>query len=154
MRGSVGNHRVVAYALALVLLSAVAAADQETSDASPRICLSREGTPTDRCFEPRRYGFRLSPAEAGGYSRTPAAELVFEAGRDDSEMIEVFADLATGGEAVEICVVDGFNICPPEPFEIVWVCITTGMLAGSSCPEMPEDEEGAITTILLRTAPP
>lgn len=40
-----------------------------------------------------------------------------------------------GPQQVEICIVEGANICPPEDLDIVFPCITTGMLAGQSCPD-------------------
>ncbi len=41
----------------------------------------------------------------------------------------------------EICILEGANICPPEPFEHIVICITTGMLAGTECPHVHEDKD-------------
>lgn len=46
----------------------------------------------------------------------------------------------------EICIVEHANICPPEPLDIVFPCITTGMLAGQTCPETgtKHDDDGVV----------
>jgi hypothetical protein len=41
-------------------------------------------------------------------------------------------------DEVMVCIINGANICFEGPYEFVWVCITTGMLAGSTCPSPPE----------------
>lgn len=44
-----------------------------------------------------------------------------------------------GPQEAEICIVEGANICPPEELDIVFPCITTGMLAGQTCPEQHDN---------------
>ena len=49
----------------------------------------------------------------------------------------------------EICILEGANICPPEPFENIVICITTSMLAGSECPHMHDDkDDGKVGTLV------
>ena len=60
--------------------------------------------------------------------------------------------MAEQRDEVEVCIVDGANICPPEPLELVWTCITTGLLAGSECPEVEDSDAAAnAATVSLRT---
>lgn len=52
--------------------------------------------------------------------------------------VQQFQAQPEGPQQVEICIVEGANICPPEDLDIVFPCITTGMLAGQTCPELPD----------------
>lgn len=149
MRYFIRFPRALAYVLLVVLVPGGAVAQQVASAPALKICLSQAQTPTERCLEPRRFGLRLAPVEM---KKGTQVDLVFEVSPEDFDMIDVFADLGGRGERTEICIVDGANICPPEPFEIVWVCITTGMLAGSECPPPPENATGPIATIRLRAS--
>lgn len=111
--------------LGLCGVSTTAAAAREKSLGNARLCQSQNDKPTSRCIAAR-------DVKQGGQN-----DFTFQIAAKDLRQLRGFGG-ATRDE-VEICIVDHANICPPEPLEIVWVCITTGMLAGQSCPEPPEN---------------
>jgi hypothetical protein len=152
MRDFIRLSQAFVYVLLVGLLSDGATAQQVPSGPSIKVCLSQDGMPTKRCLEPRRLGLQLAPIEAKHNGQAAEVDLVFEVGPDDFDMIGVLTGMSGRGEQMVICIVNGANICPPEPFKLVWMCITTGMKAGSECPEMPEDAPRPITTIRMRAS--
>lgn len=153
MRGFIGISQVFVYVLLVGSLSGGAAAQDAPSGPHVKVCLSEDGTPTESCVQPRRLGLRLASIETKRHDRAIEADLVLEVGPDGLDMIGVLAGMNGGGERIEICIVNGGLICPPEQFEVVWICITTGMLAGSECPDPLLDTPGPITTIWMRASP-
>lgn len=86
------------------------------------------------CFEPS--GLELKGVRATDMKSTAVDnKLAMAVGIDQAELFR--RHLASGAPQtaeVRVCIINGANICFEGPMEIVWVCITTGMLAGSTCP--------------------
>ena len=91
---------------------------------------------------------RTAPAAKG--SKPQPVQLDFQLSSKNLSRLRAFAGGGGATHEVEICIIEGTNICPPEPFGLVWTCITTGMLAGSECPEPPENAIGPAPRVQLK----
>ncbi|MEA3273759.1 MAG: hypothetical protein U9Q81_00345 [Pseudomonadota bacterium] len=104
------------------------------------------------CFEPTALEFRSARTPVPGGASPASTLLAMAVGIDQ---VEVFrrglSDNASQAAEVRVCIIDGANICFEEPLEIVWVCITTGLLAGSECPEVESDGPSAIVGLASAT---
>ena len=114
-----------------------------------RVCLSEQGKPTDRCLETSAFSMRMG---VPGVNDAGKVDLAFRLDVHDLEDLAKFAS-SQGGEGLEICVIEGANICPPEPLEIVAVCITTSELAGYECPDVPDNADAGGVFVYLRAGP-
>ena len=138
--------------LALVVLSTGCTAIRAKDARIPiQVCLSENGKPTSQCVEADRLALRSEPAGTRGKPASDQVELTFQVGARDLDFVRSLGRGGTTASEGEICIINGANICPPEPFEIVWICITTGMLAGSECPHPPEASVGPIVTVKLQS---
>lgn len=113
-----------------------------------RLCAAKNGKASPHCVSALDLRQRNAPAAQGG--KPQPVELDFQVSSRDLSRLRQFASGGGAAHEVEICIVEGANICPPEPFELVWTCITTGMLAGSECPEPPEHTVGPAARVKLR----
>jgi hypothetical protein len=116
-----------------------------------RICLSEDGKPTERCIAAQDLSLRMGPSAAPSGGRSDRIDLTFRITPDDLKRLRELGAATGAANEVEICIVNGANICPPEPLEIVWTCITTGLPAGSECPEPPEAAGGMHVTVNLKS---
>lgn len=120
-------------------------------DKDTRVCLSQEGKPSDRCISTRDLSVRMEPGTAPKGGRPDRIDATFRINIEDLHRLRELAGTKGAANEVEICIVNGANICPPEPLEIVWTCITTGLLAGSECPEPPEAAPGTSVVVKLQS---
>ncbi len=111
-----------------------------TDPAEVIVCLGRGGAeaPGRACYRPKDASLRIAAGRPGAALR---GELTMSLRVDQ---IDPFRRMLAAGddgstqEDVQVCIINGANICFEVPMEFVWICITTGMLAGTECPPPPE----------------
>ncbi|MEM1045481.1 MAG: hypothetical protein AAGL24_05000 [Pseudomonadota bacterium] len=150
---SIKSSSSMLFGLCLIFLASGAGAQTDNASsvverAPGRVCLSESGKPTDRCLRTSALSLRVGDIAADGRN---TSDLVFRLAVEDVVELTRFAAASGDSNTLEICIVEGANICPPEPFEIIAVCITTSQLAGYECPTVPASAETGGVFVHLRS---
>lgn len=146
---------VIFILLALVTLTSTRVLSQDifksthVERAKAQVCLSQKGKPTEHCLETSGLTLRMGGTDREG---SEEVDLAFWLNTDKIGDLAKFVS-SQDGEKLQICVIDGANICPPKPLEIVAVCITTSELAGYECPEAADRRSDGGAFVNLRSGP-
>ncbi len=114
-----------------------------------KICIAEKGKPTDNCISTA--DVEIAKQHTLRKSDPSHVQIRLSTTWDKTK---AFREFAAQNKDAEICIIEGANICPPEPFELIWVCITTGMLAGTECPVPPESKEEPRARLIFSSTKP
>lgn len=108
--------------------------------------MAKKGEPSSRGGAALDLRQRMAPAAKG--STPQPVQLDFRLSSKDLSRLCAFGGGAAHKGVIRIR--EGAKIRRPVPFELVWSCISTGMLARSACPEPPETAVGSADRAQLK----